>query len=269
MEPRRTMSMAKPEPQDATPGVDHDLDDLVGFSTPGSLAGAPVRVAAEPVEIDYPPETEADPLENEPLAAAQEDHDRADFTLSPPPAPKLEAEPDTVATKPVVSPREPEPELDLRPAPTVPAAAVLPVVDAGLKPGWREQLRQAESTIAPVQTMARRKTAPIEGIMGLYSVYALILFSVPTLGVSAAIGLLAVFGREGPSDPVARSHFIYQQRTLYAAAITALLGVILIVIGLGVFVLFVLAVWTLARGAWGVWRLKADRPIDNPRHWLF
>ncbi|MDZ4362338.1 MAG: hypothetical protein U0943_03055, partial [Brevundimonas sp.] len=106
-------------------------------------------------------------------------------------------------------------------------------------------------------------------IMGLYSVYALILFAVPTLGVSAAIGLLAVFGREGPSDPVARSHFVYQQRTLYAAAITALLGVILIVIGLGVFVLFVLAVWTLARGAWGVWRLKADRPIDNPRHWLF
>lgn len=266
MEPRRTMSMAKPGPHDAAPGVDHDLDDLVGFSTPGSLVGAPVRDPVEPVELEYPSEA-ADASETEAVDAQLDTHDPAAFTLSP--LPEAEPEADKTVAHEAAPVATPEPELDLGLAPIAPAAPVLPVVEPGLKPGWREQLRQAESTIAPVQTMARRKTASIEGIMGLYSVYALILFAVPTLGVSAAIGLLAVFGREGPSDPVARSHFIYQQRTLYAAAITALLGVILIVIGLGVFVLFVLAVWTLARGAWGVWRLKADRPIDNPRHWLF
>ena len=55
--------------------------------------------------------------------------------------------------------------------------------------------------------------------MGLYAVYALILFAVPTLGVSAIIALLAVTGRAGPEDPLAQSHFIYQQRTLWTAAV--------------------------------------------------
>jgi len=105
--------------------------------------------------------------------------------------------------------------------------------------------------------------------MGLYAVYALILFAVPTLGVSAAIALFAVTGRAGPEDPFSRSHFIYQQRTLWTAAVAALLGAILIVINVGVFVLFTMALWIVARGAYGVWRLKAGQPIDKPRSWLF
>ncbi|MBN8528794.1 MAG: serine/threonine protein kinase [Caulobacterales bacterium] len=104
--------------------------------------------------------------------------------------------------------------------------------------------------------------------MNLYANYALILFAVPTLGVSAVIGLLAVTGREAPADPVARSHFIYQQRTLWTGAVVALLGIILIVVNIGVFVLFALALWMLARGAAGVFRLKAGQPILHPRHWF-
>ncbi|MDZ4364658.1 hypothetical protein, partial [Brevundimonas sp.] len=158
------MSMAKPGPHDAAPGVDHDLDDLVGFSTPGSLAGAPVRDPVDPVELEYPSEA-SDPSETEAVDAQLDTHDPAAFTLSPPPEAEPEAD-KTVAQEaaPIVTP---EPELDLGLAPIAPAATVLPVVEPGLKPGWREHLRQAESTIAPVQTMARRKTTLIEGIMGL------------------------------------------------------------------------------------------------------
>ncbi|RZJ79000.1 MAG: serine/threonine protein kinase [Brevundimonas sp.] len=105
--------------------------------------------------------------------------------------------------------------------------------------------------------------------MSLYAVYALILFAVPTLGASAALALLAVTGREGPGDPVAGTHFIFQQRTLWTGAVVALLGLILIVINVGVFVLFVVALWLMARGVWGVLRLKAGQPIPNPRGWLF
>ncbi|OYX59190.1 MAG: hypothetical protein B7Y86_01230 [Brevundimonas subvibrioides] len=105
--------------------------------------------------------------------------------------------------------------------------------------------------------------------MGIYAVYALILFAVPTLGVSALIALLAVTGRAGPQGEVAASHFVFQQRTLWAGAVVALLGGILIAVGLGVFVLFILAVWLILRGAGGVLKLKAGRPIERPRAWLF
>lgn len=163
---------------------------------------------------------------------------------APDPVPEPEPEPE-----PVVDDREPdlfsarEPEPAPRPAPT---------------PDWA------------VETPVPDRTPPnVAGAMNLYAIYALILFAVPTLGVSAIIGLLAVTGREPPADPVARSHFIYMQRTLWTAAVVALLGAILVVVNIGVFVLFALAIWTLVRGAVGVFRLKSGQPIRDPRHWLF
>jgi uncharacterized membrane protein len=44
---------------------------------------------------------------------------------------------------------------------------------------------------------------------------------------------------------------------------------LLVIVNIGVFVLFLSALWILARGVFGVMRLKAGRPIDNPRSWLF
>jgi uncharacterized membrane protein len=217
----------KPEDEAAPvrPTHDHDLDHLVGFASPASLAGrshvqAPVSPApVTPDLFDAPPTAIPPVLKTSPAAEASL---RAPSAGVEPPSP--------------------------------------PPADA--TPAWaRETPRPAPAPASPV-------AAPSEGMMGLYSVYALILFAVPTLGVSALIGLLAVTGRATPTDPLARSHFIFQQRTLWAAAVIALLGAILVVVNIGVFVLFLLAVWTLVRGALGVLRLKSGRPLDNPRHWL-
>ena len=121
-------------------------------------------------------------------------------------------------------------------------------------------------------TRRRRREAPNEapgGGMGLYAVYALILFAVPTLGVSAAIALFAVTGRSGPDDASSSSHFVYQQRTLWAAAVAAVAGLILMAapFALGVPILFLLSLWLVIRGAWGVWVLKSGRAIADPRGW--
>lgn len=192
-------------------------------------------------------------------AAHDWDDDQVGFaspsSLTPQPVRLPEPEPET---EPEPEPAYPEPEPDLfsasQPEPEpAPAYAARPAPT----PGWA------------VETPVPDRTPPnVTGAMNLYAIYALILFAVPTLGVSAIIGLLAVTGREPPADPVARSHFIYMQRTLWAAAVVALLGVILIVVNIGVFVLFALALWTLARGALGVFRLKSGQPIPDPRHWL-
>ena len=165
-----------------------------------------------------------------------------------------------------VRPPDPEPEPEPTPEPTPEPIFAAPEPD----------LFSSSPEPAPVptpdwavETPVPNRTPPnVAGSLNLYANYALILFAVPTLGVSAVIGLLAVTGREAPADPVARSHFIYQQRTLWAGAVVALLGAILIVVNIGVFVLFALALWMLARGAHGVFRLKAGQPILNPRHWF-
>lgn len=102
----------------------------------------------------------------------------------------------------------------------------------------------------------------------LYAVYILILLAVPTIGVSAVIGLLAVRNRSTPDNALEAGHFVFQRRTLWIAAAAAALGVILIIVNVGVIVLFLAAVWVLVRGAFGVFKLKAGQPIDQPATWL-
>ena len=134
-------------------------------------------------------------------------------------------------------------------------AASSPVAPAGHAPE-----RPTEAPAAP--------TEQAEGGMGLFAVYALLLGAVPTLGASALVALVAVTVRPRPAQPLARSHFDFQKRTVWIAAITAVLGVVLIAVNIGVPVLFILAVWTLARGAWGLMTLARGMTIRKPRQWL-
>ncbi|WAC60754.1 DUF4870 family protein [Brevundimonas sp. SL130] len=167
-------------------------------------------------------------------------------------------------------PRAPEPQADASAQPE-------PEIQAEARPPERERDLFDPPEPAPVTPAFAPTSAPTPRFaadvrpapMSLYAVYVLILLAVPTLGLSALLALLAVTGRDGPDEPLAGSHFVYQQRTLWSAAVAAVLGGLLVIVNIGVFVLFLLALWVLARGAFGVMRLKAGRPIDNPRSWLF
>ena len=221
---------APQDPEVRAPEPHHD-DDLIGFASPAALQGQTrAPAASHPVE---------------PRPAPPEPEIEADL-FEPVPGPVFAPVPEVAAPTPIPAP-PPAPE---------------PI------PQWARETRVAEQ---PPTSFARRgeQPAPVDGAMGIYAVYALILFAVPTLGVSAVIALVAVTGRAGPQGSIAASHFMFQQRTLWAGAVVALLGAILIAVGLGVFVLFVLAVWLILRGAGGVLKLKAGRPIERPRAWLF
>jgi len=118
------------------------------------------------------------------------------------------------------------------------------------------------------QDAAPRREGPAVP-MRLYAVYVLILLAVPTLGVSCLVALLAVMKRDGGQDALENSHFVYQRRTLFGTVAAAVVGAVLIVVNIGVLVLFALAIWVLARGAFGVLKLKSGQAVPNPRSWLF
>lgn len=227
------------EPGDPQNHDDHD--DHVGFSSAASLEGLPREIAPEP---EPTPEPEPAPV----VAAPTEPEPEPDLFDPPAPRPVVEA-PKPVEAAPVIPPVTPKPE----PRPAADDSIFQP------SPEFTGRSRQRG---APVQD-------PPGGGMGLYAVYALILLAVPTLGVSAVIALLAVTGRPGPDDDLSRSHFIYQQRTLWAAAVAAGAGVILLAapFALGVPILFLSALWVVLRGATGVWNLKSGKAISNPRSW--
>lgn len=112
------------------------------------------------------------------------------------------------------------------------------------------------------------RRGPIVDRIGLSATYALILLTVPTFGAAALVGLLSVFFGKVPEDRLGRSHFEYQKRTLLIAAVSIVLGAVLVVVNVGVFVLFIMLVWTLVRGARGLRALQQGQAISNPRGWL-
>ena len=247
------------EPGD--PNAPDDHDDLVGFASPASLQGR-VRAAGTPEPdadarspSDQASASEPDLFTASVAASIPVEPERGPVPAAPDPSPtpvasvaasiQVEPEPDAA---PATAPPSPDPT----PAPTPAAAAIFEP-----SPEFQARQRRRESPAIP------------GGGMGLYAVYALILFAVPTLGVSAVIGLLAVTGRAGPEDPLSQTHFIYQQRTLWTAAVAVAVGLIffLVPFGFGPAIMFVAALWVVARGAAGVWALKAGRPIADPRGW--
>lgn len=160
----------------------------------------------------------------------------------------------------------PQPEAPRAPVnvPSFQAASAPPAAS----PRWATETPVRAPAAPAARARAVETPGDVENATGLYAVYALILFAVPTLGVAALVALLAVTGRAGPGHPVAASHFVFQQRTLWIGGVAALLGGILIAVGLGVFVLFIVAVWLILRGTSGILALKAGRPVRDPRGWF-
>lgn len=232
----------------------HAHDDLIGFTSPASLAGTGRR---SPVDTPEPtPAVEA--FEPEPVVAPfpQPDPLIHSPTLSSPSRKEARTE-----TAPAAEPARDD-ELFRKPSP-VPAWAVetpLGATPVTAPQADRPRFGRAES--------AKPAAVAIDGATGLYTIYAMILFAVPTFGVAALIGLFMVWTKPKPEQPLARSHFEFQTRTLWIAAIAAVVGVVLIAVNLGVFVLFLMAVWVIVRGAWGIMTLAAGKPVSNPRTWL-
>lgn len=222
----------------AEPGDPHapdDHDDLVGFASPASLQGRARTPGPEP-EAEVPPSAQPEPERDLFTASAS-----ASIPVEPAP------EPASVPPEPTAPPEPP-----VSAAAAVAAASIFEP-----SPGFPAHRRRRDVPAIP------------GGGMGLYAVYALIIFAVPTLGVSAVIALLAVTGRAGPEDDLSRSHFIYQQRTLWAAVVAVAIGLIffLVPFGFGPAIMFLAALWVVLRGAAGVWALKAGQPVKAPRGW--
>jgi len=208
-----------------------DDDDLVGFSSPASLEAQ--ASPPQPVETD----------------------DLFEPAASAPPEPMPEPMPEpAIVTPAFATPSRAAPE-------ATPPPAATPVSAGSIFEPSRE---------FSTRKRGRKEDAPLpDGATGLFTTYALILFAVPTLGVSLLIALLFLRGRPAPDETVARSHHDFQKRTVIAGVAAGAVGIVLIAapFAVGVPVLFLLAIWMLLRGAKGVLTLKDHRPIRHPRSW--
>jgi len=100
------------------------------------------------------------------------------------------------------------------------------------------------------------------------TVYILYLAGFVTV-ITAIIGVIVAYIQSDTADPVARSHFQFQIRTFWILLLYVVVGLVLTVVGIGVLILLWSLVWSIIRNIKGILALNENRPIADPKSWMF
>lgn len=113
-------------------------------------------------------------------------------------------------------------------------------------------------------------------------IYGLYVVTLPTVGLSAVIGLILAYVLKGEAGPVAWSHYVFQIRTFWLHLLFFPLGLILLVVGiplsfvvvgiplviLGGLMLAGAHLWYVIRSLIGLVVAIGGGPYPRPRSWL-
>ncbi len=100
-------------------------------------------------------------------------------------------------------------------------------------------------------------------------VWALFLASILSATFTAIIGLIIAYvKRPDLAGTPFESHMTSAIRTFWITLVVALIGCVLIVVGIGFVILGLLAVWYLFRVIRGLIRAADGQPIADPTGWL-
>ncbi len=87
--------------------------------------------------------------------------------------------------------------------------------------------------------------------------------------VTVIAGLvIAYMKRDDFAGTPYQSHMISAIRTFWISLVVGLIGIALVIVGIGIFILFALVVWTIFRCVRGLVKAINDQPIENPTGWL-
>jgi uncharacterized membrane protein len=88
-------------------------------------------------------------------------------------------------------------------------------------------------------------------------------------GISALIGVIIAHVKVEDAAPLLRSHYRFQIRTFWIGLLTIAIGFPLCMVLIGFPILVWWFVWSLVRIVKGMLLLMEDKPIVNPKCWLF
>jgi uncharacterized membrane protein len=101
--------------------------------------------------------------------------------------------------------------------------------------------------------------------IAVYALYVLGYFTV----ITAAIGLVIAHAMVDDADPVAQSHFRFQIRTFWIGLLYNVIGLPLCLVLIGFPIIAWWFVWSMIRIVKGGLLAAENKPIANPRSWLF
>src|ERR1700754_865790 len=99
----------------------------------------------------------------------------------------------------------------------------------------------------------------------VYILYFVAYFS----GITAIIGVIIAHVQKGSGDAMLDSHYDFQIRTFWVGVLYLIAGGILVFVLVGFLVWAWWFIWSLIRNIKGILALNEQRPIADPRSWLF
>jgi len=101
--------------------------------------------------------------------------------------------------------------------------------------------------------------------VGIYLLYVAGYFFV----IPALIGVIIAYVKLDDCDPVSRSHYQFQIRTFWIGLLYNVIGLPLCLVLIGIPILAWWLVWSVVRIVKGGLLVLENKPIVNPRSWLF
>lgn len=88
------------------------------------------------------------------------------------------------------------------------------------------------------------------------------------IGVSGIVGIVLAYVNRGKAGGFVESHYTFLIRTFWIGLLYALISVVLMMLVVGFLLMFVVAVWFIARCVLGLQALQRGEPVRNPQSWL-
>jgi len=99
-------------------------------------------------------------------------------------------------------------------------------------------------------------------------VYLLYLASA-LIGVTVLIGLVVAYiNRPQVSGSWAETHYTYQIRTFWIGLLYSAISSLLIIVGIGILLIVVVAIWAIVRCIKGLMWAAEGKPVPNPESWI-
>ena len=89
------------------------------------------------------------------------------------------------------------------------------------------------------------------------------------VGITAIVGVVIAHVQKGSGGAVLDSHYDFQIRTFWIGLLYLIVGFVLMFVLIGFLVWGWWFVWSLIRNIKGILALNENRPIANPKSWMF
>lgn len=105
------------------------------------------------------------------------------------------------------------------------------------------------------------------GIPNIQLIYILYLVSF-VVGITGLVAIVLAYINRGRSEAWIESHYTWAIRTFWIGLLYGFVSMILMVVGIGFLLMFVVAIWFVIRCVVGLQAASRSEPIKNPGSWI-